>query len=439
VHRENRLELVVETIQRQANQARAIERAERDASKAPKLPSEKFQFAHRKWMLVAGVSDEQDLPRVYHDFANAAKGELRLCLQDHLDSRAQEEDAASATKVLATVACFEAIKAGDFGRLVSLDDLSAGIQPFACGYDAAPAHASVAATIAAFDMMAASQVQASLPEHRELAAKTAHFPQDGLEFQQMLGTTSLFVDVLQGDQHPHAKAFRRFVRSDIPILQAALRSWDAATAQYYYGNFYPTIMRAIQIAMITYWADLTDGLDPELPDYRKVRQLIVARSMNLFTPVPRSYLVVLSLPTTAGTPGAQQPTNNRGGSAADMGQVAVNTLVPTNRGWMTVFARSGKTVGELGPVAPKDSQGRQLCLKYHLEGKCWTNCTCQQTHSVLVGADKLAFQSFVDRHIVGPQDWEMEEPRERLHQHLPPMRPPGAKPTEVRPRHHRVA
>jgi hypothetical protein len=129
VHREDRLELVVETIQRQANQARAAERAERDAARAPKLPSEKFQFAHRKWMLVSGVSEEQDLPRVYHDLANAAKGELRLCLQDHLDARAQDEDAASATKVLATVACFEAIKAGNFGRLVSLDDLSAGIQP----------------------------------------------------------------------------------------------------------------------------------------------------------------------------------------------------------------------------------------------------------------------------------------------------------------------
>jgi hypothetical protein len=293
LQREDRLELVVETIQRQANQARAIERAERDASKAPKLPSEKFQFAHRKWLLVAGVSEEQDLPGIYHDLANAAKGELRLCLQDHLDARAQEEDAASATKVLATVACFEAIKAGNFGRLVSLDDLSAGIQPFACGFDAAPAHASVAATIAAFDMMAASQVQASLPEHRELAAKTAHFPRDGLEFQQMLGTTSLFLDVLQGNQHPHAKAFRRFVRVDIPILQAALRSWDAATAQYY-GNFYPTIMRAIQIAMISYWADLTDGLDPELPDYKNIRQLVVTRSMHLFTPVPRSYLVLPS-------------------------------------------------------------------------------------------------------------------------------------------------
>jgi hypothetical protein len=347
------------------------------------------------------VTDEQDLPKFYHDLANAAKGEQRLCLQDHLDARALADNAASATKVLATVACFEAIKSASFGRLLSLDDLSAGIQPFACGFDAAPVHSSVAETIATFDLMQSGQVLPSLPEQMVITAMTAHFPRDGLEFQQMLGTTSLFLDVIQGEGHPHATNFRRFVRTNVPLIQAALRSWDPATAAFY-GNFYPVIMRAIQIAMVTYWAELGDGLDPPLPEYGRIRMLIVSRSMNLFAPIPFSYLAPPAAPTalTTGPPRAQQNLgNSRTSATAELGQLIANDT-PTNRGWMTVFARPGKSIGELGSVAPKDSSGRQICLKYHLEGKCWSNCARKGTHLVLVAADKTTFQSFVDRHVV---------------------------------------
>jgi hypothetical protein len=60
-------------------------------------------------------------------------------------------------------------KGREFGQLVSLDDLLAGIQPFPCGFDAAPVHTSVADSIATFDLMQSGQL---LPTEEEAGVST---------------------------------------------------------------------------------------------------------------------------------------------------------------------------------------------------------------------------------------------------------------------------
>jgi hypothetical protein len=70
------MEMVLETMARVDEQNRARTQVERAANKAPKLPLERFMFAHHKWLIIAGVDAEEDLPRVYHDLANVLKGDL---------------------------------------------------------------------------------------------------------------------------------------------------------------------------------------------------------------------------------------------------------------------------------------------------------------------------------------------------------------------------
>jgi hypothetical protein len=176
----------------------------------------------------------------------------------------------------------------------------------------------VADSIATFDLMQSGQLLPNVAEQRVITVKAAHFPRDGLEFQQMLGSPSLFVvDVLQGDQHPHARAFRRFVRTDVPIIQqAALRNMDPVTVVEEMGNYYPTIMRAVQIAMVSYWSELLDRLDPMLPDYGHIiRRSVVSRALHLFfTAVPCSYFqapptAAVSAPSTDGGGRVSAPSN----------------------------------------------------------------------------------------------------------------------------------
>jgi hypothetical protein len=414
------MDVVLETMARVDEQNRARSRAEQAADKAPKLPSERFMFAHRKWLIIAGVDAEEDLPQIYHDLANVLKGDLRPCLQGHLDERASQEGAATPIKTLVTVNCYEAVKMGDLGRHHDIDDLTAGIQPFSCGYDAGPKTATIAAAIQGFDLMQSGSVNPTMSEQQEFMTKTVRFPRDPFEFTQMLGSTSLFLDVLQGTHHPHAYEFRTFVRRDVPEILSSMSNMDTATADMW-GNIYPSLMRGIQVKMTGYWGDLLNGRNPEVPNYGTIRSLVQGRSFGLLPPIPRSYF--------AGTPATPAPlppyaSGPTGGGAAgasrglDLGQSIANST-PTNRGWITVFTRSSKTVAELRSDAPRDANGQELCLKYHLEGRCWSNCERRSSHCLLVGSTRTQFQSFVDRHL-SPRPSPATETGRGRRQDIPP-------------------
>ena len=94
---------------------RALERANDDAchteEREPKLPSEsKFKHTAMDWMRFSQVSDEDDLPQIYIDIANAEKGEHLAILRNHLKQRARQVGAATRQPPVASKELLQMLK-----------------------------------------------------------------------------------------------------------------------------------------------------------------------------------------------------------------------------------------------------------------------------------------------------------------------------------------
>jgi hypothetical protein len=90
--------------------------AERDENVArsnaeldPKLPSAVFPFSTDKWMRMADVHNERDLPPIYGLLANSTKAERRSVLEHALQQRAMEHDAATSIPPIASKEMLEMV------------------------------------------------------------------------------------------------------------------------------------------------------------------------------------------------------------------------------------------------------------------------------------------------------------------------------------------
>jgi hypothetical protein len=104
-------------------------------------------------------------------------------------------------------------------------------------------------------------------------------------------------------------------------------------------------MRAIQVKMNSYWADLLNSRNPDIAKYGNLRNTVQEGGFAPMPPIPRGYFSTPPVATPArGTLGGGGDT--MGPQQREMGTQVHNTT-PTNRGWMTMFGRSHKTVTQL--------------------------------------------------------------------------------------------
>jgi hypothetical protein len=392
---------MVEVMRREADRERAIRNADRLADKSSATPSEAFPWFSRRFLLLAGVDDEMDLPKIYHELASAKKAEARQCVSEIINARTLEPDSAGVSEVKVTKELFEMIKQGNLGSELEIDDLTKGVQPFTCGYGMGPASDVVSARIDAFDLTMAGEIRPSMVEELTFKTKEIVLPEEPFLFQYMLQATSVVIDVVQGETHPHAIELRRFVITDIPrIIQNLVRLNSSGAGT---GNVYPRLLREVQVRMNAYFSDLLQNLEPEPPTYTDIRRVIQTRQFGQLAPIPARYQSEAEMAperlregtatSGGGTPGTP--------SEYDMGQPVLNSQ-PTKREWMTKFEESGKTVTALRRHAPKGPNGQELCISYHMKGKCFSSCGRKASHKVLTGPSKSNFQTFVDTYVCEP-------------------------------------
>jgi hypothetical protein len=243
----------------------------------------------------------------------------------------------------------------------------------------------------------------TVAEQSEFTTKEVVIPNTPTLFEYMLQSTSAVVDVIQGNTHPHAIELRRFVKQDVPRIVRMVEG-STADVQAVVGNVYPRLLHEIQLTMVMYYQDLLCEREPQVTGYGNLLTLVQRRKFHELAELPYKYRVtasggVAARPGTgSGRGGGQHNGTNTPNTA--LGQQVTNDQ-PTNCSWMTKFKDSKRMIRDLRAHAPKDTNGAELCLSFHLKGTCYTNCRWKASHRVLMGATKRAFQTFIDTHIGG--------------------------------------
>lgn len=385
-------------------QERAQRVAERAGGNAPKLPSQTYPSTYKLFLRVAGVEDERDLPQLYHVLANTHKSDRRSAMQFQVSEYLRSGASRAWTTVLVTKELYETVSKADLGAAGKLDDLTHGLQPFTCGFGRGPVRDRVEARIAAYDTAMGSETNPTLAEQvQHLTTKEVVFPSDALQFVDMVQQTSTVVAVVQGHTHPHTRALMEFAEIDAPNL---VRAWSDMREedQQQQGNIFPYLLREIQLLMVGYYDELLHGGNPDVPTYRRLKELVFQRRFHLLPSLPQAYVASTPAPAPApigrNTQGGGGNTGGGSGGNVRLGERIQNSQ-PTKRAWMTKYEASGKGFNELRALVPKDESNNPVCLSYHLKGFCYTNCQRSSSHVVLTGATKTRFESFVNTHLSG--------------------------------------
>ena len=368
----------------QLNRAQA-ERQHREAQQ-PKLPTEVQPEATRVHLRLVGTDDEANLPAVYHYLAQAKKIERRQAVERAVSERCAEQDAATHITPLVTRELFEMIRSGKVApRYDQRDDLAVGLSPFTCGYfpDQQMLEAARGRT-EAFDLQQSGTAQLTLTETEKLTSKDVPFPVDSWHATNMLQATSVVMDIVQGPGHPHAAAFRRFLGNQWPSMVNAIQTTDPGDLKDV-GHMYTRILMQIRQKLSTYLralavdthlftlADLDMGRGPQLPNYDDIATTVIEGSFHLLPSIPTRYLKSKNPRSGGGGTGGQQPSNTSNNLGAQLQNPSPHAP------WIDGFAARNVPLNTVTDP-PKDANGNEVCMSFHLRGRCYENCPRRATH-----------------------------------------------------------
>lgn len=371
--------------------------SERKAARAPKTVEEKFPYSVRYYLRIAGVGDPVDLPPVYAELAKANKNDKRLVLQRMVADRLEQPGATGPGVPIITKNLTDMIVSGELGTESAIDDLTQGLHPYTCGHVQGPDGEKIQAMAVAFDRVMDGELTPTVTEHILLTSTEVRFPDRDWTAREMIRATSVVLDVVQGVRHPHARAFQEFADKGYEKIITAINNMAAADRAKY-GNVHPCILREVQYGMVLYFQELLAGSDPDLPRYNDIVNLVKRRRFDQLQPLPHKYV---DAPKGKSQPGGDLLGGPKKG---DKLGARVDNSEPTDRNWQTLYQNSGKKLATLAPRSPKDDEGEQCCLSYHLKGFCYENCPRAKTHCVLVGTLKRKMVGFVAREFPKPQD-----------------------------------
>ena len=386
---------------------RAADAAAAAAANQPKLPSEAFPMTVPMWLLACGVTNERQLPPLYHHWAQATKGERRAVFVRLLDQRASEAGAATTIAPVVSKELLETVLFGKFAPAVyDADDLRVGLHPFTCGFVVDTRGGIVESRAASYDLLLAGLAAPTFEEQAQLSTKEVPFPATTYAAGLQLRGCSLVLDVVLGLGNPLAQAYRTFCNMDWPQMEAVLNV-SAAYDPTLEVNVLPSILRWVQLNLTEYLREVQRQAPVALPAFHDLRRLVTQRTYNLLPHVPARYLATqptlpvaappslgsvvssLSAPTHP-SPAAAPSTAGRGGAQV------LNPSV--NHAWKDAFERSGKLIRDLRSQAPQwtiKNQPMEVCLSYHLRGSCYENCNRKDTHITPSPPNKAAFSKFV--------------------------------------------
>jgi hypothetical protein len=413
---ENALTTMATAIVRQTDETRIARETKEMEQETPKLPSTVDKFRHTLHILLrlCNVEDEDDLPVIWHEWANCGKKQELAVLRDLLDSYAQGPGRFIARSPIITPKILQDLVAFTFVG-DHRDDVNIGLSPFNVieGGEAFRRH-----------NLELSKVQGTLFQNeigfnlsdldalqkRELKAVPLCF----FDLEKTLGLFGNLLAVVLGENHVITTSYRQFwellalVRDDIRDqidIQLTLRP--------------PHLLRSIQLIIYTWFTSRKSNAHPATPDFADVLTRIQLSSYQL-PGLPGMYhdltyatkpQLSISTPTTSSSSGGTTTSDLStitGVSHRHQGVLPPVDAVPKHR---NIFVRNADPDTALQALVPAHIQLRNIikndhvplndsqqpmCLSFHLRRGCWSQCKRAHDHSrQLSPAERQRVSDFV--------------------------------------------
>jgi hypothetical protein len=298
---------------------------------APKLPSDRFNVTLPVLLDLLQIPSEDDLPPIWHRWANCTKKQEVQVLWDSLDAYARSPDAFSPGVPIITLRLVQDLLSFNFmGQ--SADDIKMGLHPFIITDGNAEYRQSNAEIARLYGLINAGDTAYSLADLEALAAKEVRsVPLTYWELEKALGMFGNLLGVVIGTEHPLTMSLRELWR----LLQTNVKD-DLHTTLDYEGFVKPThILRSIQLICYTWFSHRRAHLTPPQPDFKTIIHQILMQVYVLPHLPPQLYQLAypkrMQLPTwpspISTTSTASLTSSSGTGSLASSGGLSAASIV----------------------------------------------------------------------------------------------------------------
>jgi len=380
----------------------------------PKLPSDRFKVTLPILIEYLQVQNEDDLPPLWHRWANCTKKQDIQVLSDTLHTFARSADAFSASVPIVTARLVQDLLMFNFlGQ--SIDDIKSGLHPFIILDGNAENRQANLETARLYGLLTAGDATISLADLETLTAKeTRSVPLTYWELEKSLGMFGNLIAVVLGSNHVLTVAFRDLWT----LLQSSARD-DIHSAIEYNQRYKPAhILRSIQITFYTWFMHRRSKLTPPTPDLKCIVHQIM---MQVYiTPIlppelhklanPKKLLsssgssFASSVPGTIGTASLTIPTGTSSSSVVS----GLTNPTPPTRGSAVFNLQPNATLQSLLPSnikirelvgntsPPQFDAGGEMCISFLVRNTCWTNCKRASQHRANLTAGE---QTRLEQHL----------------------------------------
>jgi hypothetical protein len=345
-------------------------------------------------------SSQESLPSLYHEIAKTSKKNIRVTVEEVL------RDASDELGLQGFVPLVTPSLATKLGQLYfahhNVDDLQAGIHPFITAFRSPSDRTQLQEAIDSYDQLnnGAGAQLADLATIRR--AEQAGVPLEMTEVTYAFKSFKVLLLAVLGSNHPLFQAWTAFlsqwVHDEIHLSRAmtAMASMNAA------GQ----MMRWVQIRISNWFTDQVQSTERvKTPDFTDLITRIKNREhwepgmppgigyqMPTFQyppfPVPGPQHPVPPVPPAR----IPQPAPAPVASGQTRGNRITNNQYDAE---YAVFKELGLPIKDVRDKAkaknkdiPKNSNGTEFCLSYHVLGFCWDNCNRKEDHRPQSAGDK---------------------------------------------------
>lgn len=398
----------------EVHRAQLARAAERDA---PNTPSTKFGLLLESLKNYLNVTEENELPEFWFQFAAAPKKQEFSVIRDYLELYARSEEA-----FISTTPVLSPKLHADLASITFVadhnNDLKTGLQPF-IAMDGSEEHRAASLELArSYSLLYERDHGVSLADlaQLKLPKDLRSFPSSFFDLERNLGLFGNLLGALLGNAHPLTQAYRPFWTSFTKRYRDRLLSEIDG-----HRVIKPVhILRSVQLLCWDWFDAKRSRVPPDEPNFSDIWKRIGLNSYTLPQLPPTLYSIVYPRtnllrpppthpsPTGASTQSShgttptmactdestvQSGVSNITGTTGLTGQTGLSLRTPRtssmvinenpDRHLLSLIPFNRKLRELMGLTTPPDTDsGQQICLSFHARGACYSNCRRKQTHGI---------------------------------------------------------
>jgi len=366
----------------------------------PKLPSEKYTVTLNILLEYLEIADEQQLPKLWHNWSNCTKKQEFQVLTELLQAYTRSPEAFSYTLPVVTAKLIQDLQNFHFVS-ESMDDLKSGIQPFIIAEGSAEYCQANLEVSRLYGLLNSGEHSVMLADLDALQSReVASIPLSYFELERNLGMFGTLLGTVLGNQHVLTTNYRQFWN----LLSKGLRYelQQIVDIKHYVKPAH--ILRSVQLVCWSWFNQRKQQLTPMAPDFVIILHSITLSTYMLPNLPPQLYKLAYPKPNpilNASQPLLTSSSVSSNATSITAGQSTVSGF-STPSGLTSAVTRSkGSWIANLQPISaletivpldikvkdligsdppPLLDNGSQICLSYHIRRGCWSTCRHVSTH-----------------------------------------------------------